>query len=189
MFPDISHTGNATQPDTSCPSASLDLDLDCDTRADLSRQLDKELDNITTRYTCYVSCIRESLQEKGVSPKDLYSNLRTMRAFNRTENKRTLLSAHDEQLKKAVDLYDIFNILTSEYASFLDYDIFRFILKKYKIYHGQEELKYPEHLNAYLAKHKISEFVDINPLLKKFSASTELVLKFDIEATCDLTKL
>ena len=159
---------------------------------ELDRQLQEELNNITKLYTRYVSCIRESLQEKGVPPKDLYSNLRTVRAFNRTEKKHTLVSVHDEQLAQAGDLYDIFYILTSYYASFLDYDIFQFILEKYHkiIDPDQEELTYPDHLKAYLAKHKVSEFVDINPLLNNFTdVSAELTLKLDIDSTCELTKL
>ena len=179
---------NTAQPDTSSPTASLDPDM----LEELDRQLQKELDNITKLYTRYVSCIRESLQEKGVPPKDLYSNLRTVRAFNHTEKKHTLVSVHDEQLAKAGDLYDIFYILTSYYASFLDYDIFQFILEKYHkiIDPDQEELKYPDHLKAYLAKHKVSEFVDINPFLKNFKGvSAELTLKLNIDSTCELTKL
>jgi hypothetical protein len=102
------------------------------------------------------------------------------------------LSFHDEDLAKAGDLYDIFIILTTYYASFLDYDIFQFILEKYHklIDPDQEELKYPDHLKAYLAKHKVSEFVGINPLLKNLpDISAELTLKLDIDATRESTLL
>ena len=51
-------------------------------------------------------------------------------------------------------------------------------------------MEYPDHLKAYLEKHKISEFIEINPLLREFTTkSTELVLKIDIEATSRLSKL
>lgn len=149
-----------------------------------------ELDKIIKRYASYVSCIRECLQAKEISPKALCSNLLSVSAFDHTQQKRMLLSAHEVELNKAVDLFDVFNILTREYASFLNYDIFQYILDKYQINHGQEELKYPEHLDAYVTKHKISEFIKINPLLKKFTAtSEELVLKIDIESTSRLAKL
>ena len=62
-------------------------------------------------------------------------------------------------------------------------------MDKYKIDDGQEELKYPEYLKAYINKHKISEFVTINPLLKKFTASTDLILKIDIESTSELGRI
>lgn len=167
--------------------------LDSDTLEDLKLQLQSDQDTIIQQYSLYVSCIRESLEAKGVSAKDLCSDLMTMSAFNHAEQKVMLLSAHKEELEKAVDLNAIFNLLATEYASFFDYDIFRFILekyqKKYRIQIGEQESKYPDHLKAYLEKHKVAQFVDINPLLKKYTASTELVLKIDIESTSRLSKI
>jgi hypothetical protein len=98
------------------------------------------------------------------------------------------------ELEKADDLYTIFNLLAAEYASFLSYDIFQSILARYmkkcNIPMGQEELMYPEHLKAYIHKLRVSEFVEINPLLKKYTAtSTELVLKIDTESISTLADL
>jgi hypothetical protein len=186
---------DSTEPDAACSISSLDED----TLEDLKIQLQSNLTEIHERYTLYVSCIRESLQEKGVRAKDLCSDLMTMPAFSHPEQKLILLSAHKEKLEKAGeqdDLNAIFDLLASEYATFIAYDIFQFILEKYqKKYHGgiatgQEELKYPDHLKLYLKKHNASEFAEINPLLKKYSAaSTELVLKMDIESTTSLSKI
>lgn len=157
---------------------------------DLKRRLDRELGKIIESYTNYQICIRESLQAKGVDAKELVTNLLTISAFNHTEQKRTLLSAHETELKKATDLYDVFNLITKEYASFMNCDLLQFILKKYDIDCGQEELKYPEHLKAYLENHEVSKFLEINPLLKKYTAaSTEFVLKLDIEPTSRMAKL
>ena len=52
-------------------------------------------------------------------------------------------------------------------------------------------MKYPEHLNAYIKRHKVSEFIEVNPLLKEYTAATsrELVLKIDIESTSRLAVL
>ncbi len=59
----------------------------------------------------------------------------------------------------------------------------------YKVIEDQEVLRYQEHLNAYIKKYKISEFVQINPLLKQKNGSKELILKYDIETTCTLAKV
>ena len=169
--------------------------LDSDTLEDLKLQLRSDLQNIIQQYSLYVSCIRKTLQEKGLKAKDLCSDLMTMSAFSHSKKEVMLLSAHKEEMEKAEDLNQIFNLLAEEYASFFDFDIFRFILEKYQreyrtIDIGQEELKYPDRLKAYLEKHKVSEFVEINPLLKEFTAkSTELVLKIDIKSTSKLSKL
>lgn len=153
-------------------------------------QLDDNLQTITTKYCLYVSSIRECLQAKGVHPKDLCSDLMALTAFNHTKQKRCLLSAHETELQKATDLNGIFNLLVKEYASFLNYEVFQFILDKYHIDNGQEEFQYPRHLVAYINSHKISEFIEINPLLKDFTdASKEVVLKIDIESTSELAKL
>lgn len=153
-------------------------------------QLDQELQNIIRLYGSYVSCIRESLKAKGVQVGDLCSDLLTISAFNHTQQKRMLLHSHKAELEGATDLNRFFNILITEYASFLNYEIFQVILDKYHLNKGQEEFKYPDHLDAYLRKHKVSEFVQINPLLKKVAAtSKELVLKIDIVSTSELAKL
>lgn len=172
-------------------SSSMDS-LDSDTREDLQIQLDTELQRIIQLYSRYVSCIRESLQAKGITPKDIRSDLMSVSAFNHTEQKTSLLSAHEAELVKAVDLNDIFDLLVKEYASFLNYEVFQFILDKYRnlIHCGQDEFKYPEHLEAYINKHKISEFIEINPLLEKFTVTLkQLILKFDIATTAKLAKL
>lgn len=112
-----------------------------------------------------------------------------MSAFSHTEQEPMLLSASKADLDKATDLYDVFDVLTTEYASFINYDIFQYIIDKYRISERQE-LKYPEHLNSFVTKLKISEFVKINPLLKKFtSASKKLILKVHIKSTSRLAKI
>ena len=143
--------------------------LDADTLDDLRRQLNKEFKRITKQYGFYVSFIRETLQAKGISAKNLGSDLLAIPAFNNTKGKPTLLSTHKAEIEAATDLNTIFNILVTEYASFLDYDIFQYIVEKYRIDNGQEELKYAEHLEMYIKKIKITEFMDINPQLENLT--------------------
>ena len=54
----------------------------------------------------------------------------------------------------------------------------------------QEELKYPEYLKAYIDRHKLSEFMRINPMLKDHDdSSKELILKINIESTSRLARI
>lgn len=163
---------------------------DPDIHRDLKLQLQSALKSIMRKYTLYVRHIRLSLRDKGVSVEDLRSDLLTMPAISQAEQELSLLSAHKAELKSAATLNDIFDLLVTEYASFFDYDIFQFIVETYHIDHGEEELKYPEQLKAYLYKHKLSEFIEINPLLKKYTAaSTEFILKIDIDSTSKMSKI
>ena len=121
---------------------------------------------------------------------DLCSDLMNLTAFNHTRKKRSLLSSHRTELHNATELNGIFDLIAIEYSSFLNYDVFRWIVDRHHLDNGQEEFQYPQHLKAYLNSHKISEFVEINPLLKGFSdASKEMVLKVDIKLTSELAKL
>lgn len=109
---------------------------------------------------------------------------------NKGSQKLTLLSGIRSELEKATAVHKIFNLLSTQYASFLDYDIFEFIIEEYDIDESQPRMKYPEYLEAFINQHKLAEFVEINPLLKDFSdPSKELILKIDIESTCTLARL
>ena len=100
------------------------------------------------------------------------------------------MSDRKADLKKCDTINDIFDFLTTECASFLNYEILQDILEFYEIPEDQERLQYPKHLKAYIEKHKVSEFVKINPMLKKHvNGSKELMLKFDIDTTCKLAKV
>ena len=164
--------------------------LDSDTLADLEQQLDDELQHITWRYGCYVSCIRETLEGKGLDVKKFCSDLKTLSAFNHTRQKRQLVSAHETDLNNAVDFVDVVDLLAREYASFLNPEVFEHIISEFKLDTGQENLQYRQHLDAYVRKHTISEFIKINPLLQDFSdTSKEFILKLDIETTSELGKI
>ena len=109
---------------------------------------------IMSKYSRYVIYIRQALEKKGISIQDLRSDLLTMPATNIKVNLLSALMA-DHELKKATTLYEIFDLLEIKYTSFLNYEIFQFILEKYEINYGEEVLKYPEHLKAYLMTHEV----------------------------------
>lgn len=153
----------------------------------LELNFDRELSKIIQLYTVYVKYIRESLQAKGKTPTDLASDLMNISAFRLPQQKRMLLSAHEEVLRGAKDLNTIFDLLSIEYASFLNIEIFQHIVHVNNLDQGQEELQYPKHLDAYILKHQISEFVRSPQLVS--DATKEIVLKFDIESTARLAKV
>ena len=182
---------NTTGADTFLDKSvsSLNLDPGSPIYKNLKIQLDKELQNITAQYTMYVKRIRETLQDKGVTAKDLSANLLNFSAFNHdtTEQRLMLMSAHKAELWKAVDLYDVFDLVSTVYASFLNYGIFQLIVNIYQIDHGQEELKYPQHLRTYINKHNLSE---CPPGFREVTGgSSKLILKIDIEETSGLSKI
>ena len=159
-----------------------------DVQGDLKIQLERNMQHIITRYSAYIRCIRESLEAKCVSAEDLINYLLTASAFSHTYQQIMPLLTHESDLIKATNMYKIFNFLAKEYASFLNYDIFRFIMNVYSIIdNGQEEFMYPEHLRSYLLRHKLSEFVSIK--LAKWAASEKLILLMDIEVTSRLTMI
>ena len=107
-----------------------------------------------------------------------------------TDQQVALLSELSDKLEKATTVNDIFNILNRNYATFLNYEIFQCIAEEYEVDPDHEKMKYPEYLDAYIKKHKLSEFEEINPMLKNVQCSSnEMVLKFDIAMTCSLAKL
>ena len=66
-----------------------------------------------------------------------------------------------------------------------DCHIFQWIVREYGLDQGQE--LNPEYLKAYMESHKVSEFIQINPLLKKFAdSSNPLTFKFDIKSLLTL---
>ena len=139
-----------------------------------------------------MDCIREILTARNVSARDLGAKLLAITAFSHEEQNLSLLSGHQDVLKNPRDLIEIFNLLVTKYASFLNYDIFQVILEKYSIDQAQNELlKYPEHLKDYVNKLKISEFISINPQLslKQSTTSSKVTLKANIELTSQLARI
>ncbi len=159
---------------------------------DLKQQLDINLENIQYKYALYVSSIRRSLQEKMISGEELRAHLLNMPVFLEDHGTRQLklFSGRASKFEKASSINDIFEILSLECCSFVDFGIFKSIVKYFELDKGQEVFRYSEHVDDYLKRHKIKEFVMINPALGKLNEDSEkLVLKFDISMTTELGKV
>ena len=140
----------------------------------------------------YVSHIYESIKDT-VSVESLRVYLLDLSALDcdkdEDEERYKLLSVVRAEISLAKSIYDLITLLQKNCATFLHYDVFHSIQKQYKIA-VSEELNYPEHFKAYINKHKVSEFVAINPKLAKFPDTSEkLVLKFNIPHTNRVAKV
>ena len=172
-------------------AASSKAGITDDTKMDLEHILKIHHKEIVARYASYVRYIRKSFDDRSVD--DLRSYLMSLEAFQSGSNFNTkckLLSGEKDKLEKASTICQIFDVLNS-CTSYINCDIYQRIVDDHDIDHGQNEvLKYPEHLRAYFEKHKISEFIKINPKLEKCTDKTEkLILKFNVEETSRLAKV
>ena len=127
--------------------------LDPDVLKDLKYQLEINLNEIIQRYNSYVQCIRKSIIKQGVTAGNMRTFLMGLSAFSHSEQQYTLLC--DSKLDEAIEINDVFTLLLKNYASFLNYKIFKILQDEYVVNEGQEELRYPELLKAYLDKNSL----------------------------------
>ena len=145
-----------------------------------------------TQFAHYVSSIIDCVVDRDVGVQRLRAFLLELPTFasGEEENQGRLLSGVEEKLEKAGTIYEIFNLIRKECASFLNYDIYLSIQNKFCSDVKCDDFKYPERLKAYINEHKVKEFFDINSQLEKITeASKKLCLKLDIEVTSKVTKL
>lgn len=100
------------------------------------------------------------------------------------------------ELKTAEEVTHIFFILSSKYASFLDYNIFDAILKRFGENEQHDDLNYPAYLKSFFENHTIQEFIKsnpklINPKLKEEldKQSEKITIKFNVRRTQSLSTL
>ena len=157
-------------------------------RGDLQFLLESNLRNILFAFANYTFCVQQSLQEKNVEVDSICDYLI---GFTSNEHSIALLSgAKRAKLAEANSISKIFRFLKEECTSFLNYDIFEYLIERFKLDRDQEDLKYPEKLKAYVKKQRISEFIETKPALSKYTDDTmKLTLVLDIDSMCRLDKL
>ena len=138
-----------------------------------------------------MKCIRSALIKKKLLVCELRSYLLTLEAFKSSSAVQCkLFAGAEEELGKATTIHQLLDIVTTKYASFLDYGVYQCIVDSYNIDKGQEELKYPEHLEKYIKKLKISELAMILPELCPSTDDTKMIsIKLDVKTTCSLPKI
>ena len=168
--------------------------MDPEVREDVEMQLELNLEEIQQRYALFVFSLCQSVIQKGMTVKDLSLYLMNLPALecNDDKEKHKLLAGVKAKLQDASTIHEIFSLLSQECASFLNYGVFQSILDDHKISTGNsDELNYSKHLKDYLERHRISEFVELNPKLEKFNsnASKKLILKFNISLSSRVTRV
>ena len=103
----------------------MEVRLDPEVYADLKLQLELNLEKIMYQYGSYVHCVRTSIIRKGVSAGELCAYLLALPAFDSIKLKLSLLSDIRAELEKATTINGIFNVLNSNYATFINYEIFQ----------------------------------------------------------------
>ena len=161
--------------------------MDADIKLNLTAHLRRNYDAIGRKYASYTRCVRLLLKQKEIPADDLCADLLGLPFFKCNQTMAA-------ELKKTNSINEIFILLTTEVCSFWDYDIFQFIISEYDLDDNQEKLQYAQHFESYIRKHKVSEFVTINPQLTKYNAESEdfkkFTLKFDIDIIhCSLAKV
>lgn len=153
----------------------------------LKQQLQASLRDILDCFACYTFRIQRCLEKKEVVVRTLWSFLSVVPCS--VDGKLMLLSAKREKFERADYIANIFITLKEECSSFLDYHIFELISTEFEVGEGLRGLNYPEKVQCYINKHKISEFID-HPVLNKFAdGSKKLVLVLDIDAICRVCKI
>ena len=173
------------------PSSTV---LDPEVREDLKYILKQNRKQIINQYARYVSCLCSSLKKKGVDVEELSTFVLQLPAFSPDEEDelqdKRLLSEMKMEIEEAKTVNKIFNLIGDKCASFLNYDIFQSILENYCSDMDCEQFQYPEKLQAYIDRHNIKEFFEINPQLEKFvDKSKKLKLKIDIDVTTKAAKI
>ena len=155
--------------------------LDPKVREDLQFTLEIKQKRIVNYYARFVYRLCISVKATGVSVEDFRTYLLKLPAFANDQQVK-VLSGVEPEMKEADTINKIFDLLDEKYASFLNYDIFQSIQDTFCRGIDSEDLKYSEHLKAYVNEHKISELCSVDSQLAKFNDTDEkLQFKFDIE--------
>ena len=166
--------------------------LDPTVKKNLKHILHQNWKKIQDQYASYMSCLCQRVKQTKVSVEDFCFYLINLSAFKSKGMSGKLLAHAKNKLEKADTINKIFRILSDEECtSFLNCEIFLSIQRNYHISSNDcEELNYYEHLQEYVHKHKISEFVEINPKLQEYTDDSEkIIVKFDISIASKLDEL
>lgn len=158
---------------------------------DLEQQLYCNLEDILNSFGDFTHCVQVALEKKNVDVGTLRTFLLGFPAFisGCGDQRLMLLASKKNELEKCSSVCEIFALLKTQCSSFLNCRIFERIMKSFEIKTDQEYLNYPDKLKAYIEKHRVSEFVELKPIISELTDDTkELVLVLDIPATSKLAE-
>lgn len=154
-------------------------------RKDLLHQLKFSRNEIRRHYASFRSGVCALIITKKVLVRELLFFLRCLPELKECAQKFELLP-------KEPPMYDLFELIDDEFASYLHYEIFQTILNEYSTPSERDchKFKYSDHLKVYIKQLNIKEFLQLNPELEKISAtSKELCLKMDMDETTKITQI
>ena len=165
-------------------------DLSADILEDLKQQLESNMKGILTNYGCFITGIRQSIIDQNISPVDFRYFLLNLNALDH-DSEVKLLSDIGNELKELTTVTDMFEYLTiHKFISFLNYDIIECIIDKYGSDEDRREMEaYVVKVKAFVNKHKLAEFAEINPALKVHHTMEKTTLKVDIDEFQQLAKV
>lgn len=146
---------------------------------DLNYLLERHRNQIRRHYTDYKSRVLK-LIEKEVPIKDLIYFLKAYPGLKGAFN----------SLAKEADMYEVFDIIDDKLASYLHYEIFQDLCKKYCVSES-DSADYSEHLINYMEKIDIKHYFAINSKLLEecTDESRKFTLKMDLAETTKLTRI
>ena len=145
--------------------------LDPKVRMDLQYQLEEHRDKITTQFAAYVSKIYGRIKANQIDLNEIIHFLK---------NKL------DSDLEGANSLDDIFGLLWKRNQTsfnFLNYRIYESLRDTFIPEERDKAFNLPDYLKDYANKHRLSEFLEINPKLKEIinTSNNILQIKFNTQ--------
>ena len=135
-------------------------------------------------YGSFIYDIRKFINDQNISPDDFRYFLLHLDAFDH-DSEIKLLSDIGNELRGLTTATEMFVYLTTDthkLVSFLNYEIIECIIDKFGTNKERREMKaYVEEVKEFAKKHKLAEFIEINPDLKAHDAMEKVTLKVDID--------
>lgn len=159
---------------------------------DSKEQLQRRFADIVFQFHSYVECIIRTLAADFKEPHDLREYLLTLDAFSHSEEHGiSLVYSSVSKFQTAKHVKDVVQVLVLEYCSFLNCDIFEMIVKHYGSDTGQNEMKYPNLLKAFVDRHSIGDLIQVKPLIGTDVdiLMRKIMLKVNIDLSCKLSTL
>lgn len=175
-------------------SSSFIAGFCADVRMDLKQQLQRTVRELVTQYASFVSSVCSSLIKTQISAEILSSFLLSLPAFKSDERGRecglVLLSGIRAQLESAVTIYQVIDTLSVEHASYLNCEIYQSIVGEFGTRKDHDKMNhYFEHLQDYIDRHKLLEYLELHPSRKGTDPSNKLFLRLNFDMTMRISEL
>lgn len=161
---------------------------------DLRQQLQRTVRELVTQYASFVSRVCSSLIDNHISAEIVSSFLLSLPAFKSDEQGRqrglVLLSGIRDQLENAVTIYQVIDTLSVEHASYLNCEIYQSIVGEFGTKKDHDKMnRYFLHLQDYIDRHKLLEYLELHPSRKGTDPSNKLFLRLNFDMNMRISHL